>query len=365
MRSVYQYYERARAAISPMAWDYYDSGALDEITLRRNRTAYDEQMVLPRVLRDVSHRDQSVTVLGRLVSTPIFVAPMAFQRLAHHDGEAATARAVSEVGGGMVLSTLSTTSLSDVRRASGEQPLWFQLYVHRDRALTRDLIQQAEAEGYEALCVTVDAPLLGRRERDEHNKFELPEGMRLEALGAVTGSAVRSRSGGSGLFDYFLTQIDPSLTWRDLEWIAGVSSIPVIPKGILHPEDAAIAARMGLPAIVVSNHGGRQLDTAAATIDALSAVMTAVRSVSPELEVLVDGGIRRGSDILKALARGAQAVMVGRPILWGLGSDGAAGAADVLQILANELDLAMALSGCASRAEITEDLLAVQAGCHN
>lgn len=339
-----------------MAWDYYDSGALDEITLRRNRSSYDRISIVPRVLRDVATRDASTSVLGNQLAAPIMVAPMAFQQLAHEEGEGGTAQAVSELGLGMVLSTLSTTAPETVRRKAQKQPLWFQLYVHRDRGLTRELIQRAEALGFDALCVTADAPLLGRRERDENNRFSLPSHISLPLLGDVSSSAVSSEEG-SGLFDYFLTQIDPSLTWKDLEWMAGLTSLPIIPKGILHEEDGKIAAQMKLPALVVSNHGGRQLDTAPATIDALPKVVAAAKAEAPEIEIYMDGGIRRGTDIIKALALGAKAVLIGRPVLWGLGVNGAAGAREVLRILVDEFDLAMALSGCTTVRDITEDLL--------
>lgn len=356
MGGVLKFAEEARKNMSAMAWDYYDSGALDEITLRQNRVAYERLSLLPRMLRDVSQRDSTTTVLGKPLASPLMVAPMAFQQLAHEVGESGTAKAVSELGLGMVLSTLSTTDGGTVRRNAQNQPLWFQLYVHRDRALTRDLIQKAEEDGFDALCVTVDAPLLGRRERDESNRFALPPQMRLPLLGNTSDATVESGDG-SGLFKYFLDQIDPSLTWKDLEWMAGITTLPIIPKGILHREDAAIAAQMGLPAIVVSNHGGRQLDTAPATIDVLPAVVAAAKDEASDIEVYVDGGIRRGTDILKAISLGAQAVLVGRPVLWGLGVNGTEGAKEVMRILCDEFDLAMALSGCTSIRDITEDLV--------
>lgn len=356
MGGVLKFAEEARKNMSAMAWDYYDSGALDEITLRQNRVAYERLSLLPRMLRDVSQRDSTTTVLGKPLASPLMVAPMAFQQLAHEVGESGTAKAVSDLGLGMVLSTLSTTDGETVRRNAQNQPLWFQLYVHRDRALTRDLIQKAEEDGFDALCVTVDAPLLGRRERDESNRFALPPQMRLPLLGNTSDATVESGDG-SGLFKYFLDQIDPSLTWKDLEWMAGITTLPIIPKGILHREDAAIAAQMGLPAIVVSNHGGRQLDTAPATIDVLPAVVAAAKDEASDIEVYVDGGIRRGTDILKAISLGAQAVLVGRPVLWGLGVNGTEGAKEVMRILCDEFDLAMALSGCTSIRDITEDLV--------
>jgi len=355
MGGVFDYEQVARERISKMAWDYYDSGALDEITLRRNRTAYEQIQMLPRMLRGVARRSAEAKVLGRAVKAPLFVAPMAFQRLAHDEGEKATAEAAARLGLGMVLSTLSTVDAHTVAQAAGESPKWFQLYVHRDRGLTRELIARAEDAGFEALCVTVDAPLLGRRERDESNAFALPEGMDLAVLAGLSGERVAAAGEGSGLFSYFLEQIDPSLDWDDLAWLSSVSSLPIIPKGILHPEDARLAADMGAPALVVSNHGGRQLDTAVATIEALPGVTAAV--ANRNVEVLVDGGIRRGSDIVKALARGAQGVLIGRPVLWGLAAGGSEGVRRVLEILTGELDLAMALSGVQSIGDINKSLL--------
>lgn len=355
MGGVFQFQGPAQQAMSKMAWDYYDSGALDEITLRRNRIAFEQILMRPRMLRDVTSRDMRTTILGAEVDAPVLVAPMAFQRLAHGSGEAATATAAAGEGVGMVLSTLSTTPGSEVASRFGGEPLWFQLYVHKDRGLTRELVSKAEEEGFTALCVTVDAPLLGRRERDEANAFSLPPEMNLEVLGALSSGQVSSGGAGSGLFAYFLQQIDASLTWKDLEWLAGITRLPVIPKGILHPTDARIAAEAGAPALVVSNHGGRQLDTAVSTIEALPAIRDAVASSSVEL--YIDGGVRRGTDIVKAIALGARGILVGRPILWGLAVNGAAGAQAVLRILKDELDLAMALTGCRTIEEIDESII--------
>lgn len=355
MGGVMDFEARARERLSGMAWDYYDSGAMDERTLRRNQTAYDELELQPKVLRDVSSRSKETTVLGRALSSPLFVAPAAFQRLAHDEGEQATARAASRSGVGMVLSTLTTVSPERVAGERTDYPQWFQLYVHRDRGLTRELVARVEELGFEALCVTVDAPLLGRRERDEANAFALPEHMNLEAFAGLQRERVESSGQGSGLFAYFLQQIDPALNWDSLEWLASISNLPIIPKGIMHPEDAVRAADFGASAVIVSNHGGRQLDTTVPTIEALPGIVDALRD--QQVEVLVDGGIRRGTDILKALARGAQAVLIARPVLWGLACDGADGVFRVLELFKDELDLAMALSGCARLSDIDESLI--------
>lgn len=332
-----------------MAWDYYDSGALDEITLRANRDAWDAIRLAPRILRDVAKRSTETSVLGRRWGAPLMVAPMAFQKLGHAEGEAATARGARDAGVGITLSTLSTVPLETVATEAGDAPRWFQLYVHRDRELTRHLVDRAVAGGYEALCVTVDAPLLGRRERDEANAFSLPAGMELENLKGLGDTARVESESKSGLFAYFLQQIDPGLAWNDIDWLASVAKIPVVLKGVLNPHDVAIARDHGAAAVVVSNHGGRQFDTAVDTVTALRRI---VDRGPGGIELLVDGGIRRGSDVLKALALGAKAVLVGRPVLWGLAVDGAAGVSAVLNILIDELDLAMALCGTSTIDEI-------------
>lgn len=349
MKNVIAFEQPAREKMSAMAWDYYDSGALDEITLRANRDAWDAIRLSPRILRDVGKRSTETHVLGRKWAAPLMAAPMAFQKLGHPEGEAATARGARDAGVGITLSTLSTVPLETVGTEAGDSPRWFQLYVHRDRELTRHLVERAAAGGYEALCVTVDAPLLGRRERDEANAFSLPAGMELENLKGLGDASRVEAESESGLFAYFLQQIDPGLSWKDIDWLASVAGMPVVLKGVLNPKDVAIARDHGAAAVVISNHGGRQFDTAVDTAGALRRIA----DEKPEgIELLADGGIRRGSDILKALALGAKAVMIGRPVLWGLAVNGAAGVSAVLKILIDELDLAMALCGTSTIDEI-------------
>ena len=351
--NLFEYEALARKCLSQATYDYYAGGAGDEVTLRENRSAFDRLQLLPRVLVDVSHRDLSTTVLSQPIALPILIAPTAFHRLACPEGEIATARAAAKVGTVMVLSTLSNTTLEEVARAS-EAPLWFQLYIYKDRGLTQALVERAEAAGYKALCVTVDAPLLGRRERDVRNRFSLPPDLAIANIPAHAGERLPDVAGSSALSTYFSRLLHQSLTWDDVEWIQGITSLPVVLKGIHHPEDARLAVERGVSGIVVSNHGARQLDTVPATIDMLPAIADVVQEQG---ELLLDGGVRRGTDVLKALALGAMAVLVGRPVLWGLAVDGQMGAAQVLRLLQAEIDLAMALCGITSVSAVTRDLV--------
>lgn len=334
------------------ALDYYAGGAWDELTVRNNRTAFAGYRLRPRMLVDVSRRDLRGSILGQAVTAPILIAPTAFHCLAHPQGEVATARAASAFGTILVLSTLSTRSMEEVAQGGGGGPRWFQLYVHRDRGLTRALVERAEAAGYSALCLTVDAPVLGVREKDRRNSFTLPAGMSLANLRNIK---VPECEGESALFAYVAQQFDPSLTWRDIDWLRSITKLPVAVKGILRADDAARAVDHGASAIVVSNHGGRQLDGAIATIDAVGEVCAAAGHTT---EVLMDGGVRRGTDVLKALALGAKAVLIGRPVLWGLAVNGEAGVLHVLQILKDELDASMALCGCPLVKDIDRSLIA-------
>ncbi len=352
--NLFEYQTLASQQIQPMAWDYYASGSWDEITLRDNRAAFDRYKLRPRMLVDVSQRDLSTQILGQSLPLPILIAPMAFQCLAHPEGEIATAKAAASVGSVMVLSTLATKSMEEVASVKNQTHQWFQLYVHRDRALTRALVERAHAAGFQALCLTVDAPVLGKREKDIHNQFVLPPDMELANLSTLKDLEIPYKAGESGLFAYFVEQINPALTWADLEWLQSLSPLPVVVKGILRGDDALRALEHGAKAVIVSNHGGRQLDGAIASIDALSEIVAAV---GDKVDVLVDGGIRRGTDVLKALALGAKAVLLGRPVLWGLGVGGEAGVQHVIELLRDELDLAMALSGCAKVQDIDSSLV--------
>jgi 4-hydroxymandelate oxidase len=338
-----------------MGFDYYASGADDETTLYENRAAYAATPLHYRVLVDVSKREPSTSVLGSQLSMPIIIAPTAFHRLAHDEGELATVRAAGRSGTAMILSTLSTTPVEAVC-AAATGPVWFQLYVYKDREATRGLVRRAEEAGCTALVLTVDAPVLGRREIDVRNGFHLPAGMRAANLLPVGMGKLTARAGDSGLAGYVSDLLDPSLNWSDLDWLASITDLPLLVKGIVRPDDACRAADHGAAGIVVSNHGGRQLDTAPATLHVLPRIVDALAG-RPDLEVLMDGGIRRGSDVLKALAYGAKAVLVGRPVLYGLAVSGEDGVHHVLEILRSELDRTMALCGAPTVADITRDLV--------
>ena len=312
---------RARELLSPMAHDYYASGANDEITLRENRAAYERITLLPRMLVDASLRDLSTTVLGEPVSMPILIAPLALQGLAHPDAENATIKAASAAKTLTTLATLSTTSIEEAM-AAATGPVWFQLYVFRDRALTALLVRRAEAAGCKAVVLTVDVPLLGKRERDARNRLTLPDHLSLKNLLPAGLDKLPKEAADLGLSAYIASLFDPALTWKDIEWLVRLTKLPVLVKGILRPDDALRAVSHGASGIIVSNHGARQLDTTPATISILPEIVDAVAGA---VELCVDGGIRRGTDVLKAIAYGARAVLVGRPILWGLTVGGEAG----------------------------------------
>ena len=345
------YEHAARGLLEGPIYDFIAGGALDESTLTENRTAYDRWRFRPRAMVGVEHRNLAVNILGDRLSMPIGVAPSAFHKLAHPDGEIATARAAGTSGTVMCVSVMATVSLEEIAAvASG--PLWFQTYIFKDRGFAIDLATRAHAAGYRALVLTVDTPVLGRRERDFRNKFELPPGIEMRNLNlpaAVHGSYQ------SPMVRFINEQIDPSLTWRDVEEFIQTVQMPVLVKGILHPDDALLAAQSGASGIIVSNHGGRQLDGAIATLDTLPEIVSAVRSTT--LDVIVDGGIRRGADVVKALALGAKIVMVGRPVLWGLAVDGETGVQAILEILHLELDTALALIGCPRAVDLNMNYL--------
>ncbi|MCD6058903.1 MAG: glycolate oxidase [Thermomicrobiales bacterium] len=356
--NLHEYETAARALLAPMAFDFVAGGSGDEVTLRGNRAAFDRWRLLPRVLRGLRDVSTGTSVLGQDITLPVLIAPSSLHRLCHDEGERATARAAKAAGTIYTLSTPSSIALEDVAPEAG--PWWFQLYVFVDRGLTRDLVARAASAGASALVVTVDMPTLGRREADERNRFTLPPGVTMPHI-QLPAPRLPTAPGASAEWITTIPAVEPALTWDDLDWLASLSPLPVIPKGILHREDAARAFDHGARAVIVSNHGGRQLDSAVATLDALPAVVDAIAG---RVEVLVDGGARRGTDILKALALGARAVLIGRPIHWGLAVAGEAGVRHVLELLRAELALDLMLCGLASPAEVDRSLL-VPSGASN
>lgn len=348
------YAAAARAKLDQSVWDYIAGGSGDEVTLREDRAAYDRYRLRPRALVDVSHCELGTTLLGRPVSFPVGIAPMAFHRLVHADGETATVRAAGALDTLTVTSTFASKTLEETARAASG-PLWLQVYVFRERKVTESLVRRAEAAGYRALVITVDTPRMARRERDLRNGFGLPSYVRPANLDEGQRAGLhRGRSGSSTLAEHAERHHDAAFTWEDLAWLRSLTSLPLVLKGVLTAEDARRAAELGVEGLIVSTHGGRQLDGAIPALEALPEVVEAVRD---RCEVLVDGGIRRGTDVLKALALGARAVLVGRPVLWGLAVDGADGVERVLATLRAELEEAMALTGRPRLDTITRELL--------
>ena len=336
--NVFDYEKLARTRMAPPLWDYYQGGSDDEVTMRDCRAAFERIKLRPRVLVDVADIDMRCSVLGTLVSMPALVAPMALHCLAHPEGECATAQGAGKAGTLMIASTVSTRSLEEISQAASG-PLWFQLYTYPTLKVAEWLVHRAEDAGYRAIVLTVDLPALGNREKERRHNFVIPPPPYVEA------NFVGVEKEG---------QAWVMLTWESLAWLRSITSLPIVLKGILTGEDARLAVEHGVDGIVVTNHGGRQLDTAIPSIEALPEI---VEAVAGHCEVYLDGGIRRGTDILKALALGARAVLIGRPILWGLAVNGAEGVYAVLELLRKELEVAMALSGRPTLASIDRSLL--------
>jgi 4-hydroxymandelate oxidase len=337
--------------LSTIAHAYISGAAGDELTASRNRAAFSAIRLKPRVLVDVSAVDTRLKLLSDKLDFPILLAPVAYHKLAHPQGELATVRGAALARAAMVVSTYATIALEEVAKAASA-PLWMQLYVNPDRGFARELVRRAEAAGYSALCLTVDSPVFGTRNREERARFCLPAGVtlaNLRSLGPKVQQALHGTSDG-----VYSPIVDPSLQWKDVDWLCSFAKLPVVLKGILAPEDARLAVEHGASAVIVSNHGGRNLDTVPATIEALPGV---VEAVAGRIPLLLDGGIRRGTDVLKALAVGAQAVLIGRPYIWGASVGGAEGVAQVVRILRDEFRAAMALCGIPCLSQITSEVI--------
>lgn len=339
----------AKESLASPIFDFISCGSMDEVTLRENTSCYSQLNLLPRALTGIHDPDISITLLGNKLSTPILIAPMAFHKLLHPQGEIASARAAKHANTIMAISTFSTTAFESITPELSLPP-WFQVYILKDRELTKELIKLAEHNGCNALILTVDASIYGKRERELKNplmmNIELPD---LVMIKNQISSALQLSKAIN-----FSSQLDPSITWKDIEWIKSFSKLPIFIKGILRPDDAVLAYKHGAQGIIVSNHGGRQLDTTPTSLKMLPKIKEAV---GDNLDILVDSGIRRGTDVLKALALGAKATLIGRPVLWGLANNGCDGVTQVFDILNQELKLAMSLTGCKTISDIDANIL--------
>jgi 4-hydroxymandelate oxidase len=343
---------RAKRALHPAIYDYFAGGSEDEATLRANREAYAGWRFRYRVLAATGQPDLSTEILGHRVALPVQLAPTATQCLAHPDGELAAAKAAAEAGVIYCLSTLSTMSIEEVARAGGAR--WFQLYVYEDRGVNAELVRRAVTAGYSGIILTVDAPVLGRRERDFRNGFTLPVGVGYQNLSAGLSTTADATTGESGLANYFHGQMKAALEAADLEWLCADCSVPVLVKGVVRGDDARRCVDSGAAGVIVSNHGGRQLDYSIATLDALPDV---VHAVGDRVPVLVDGGVRRGTDVLKALCLGARSVLIGRPLLWALANGGEDGVRQLFVRLGEELATSMTLLGANRLSDLNPDFL--------
>ncbi len=348
--NLHEYEVAARELLPPHVWHYVAGGSGDEVTVRANRDAFARWRLLPRVLAGLREVATATTVLGQEIALPVVIAPSGRHRLCHDEGERATARAAKAAGTIYTMSSASSFVIEEIAPEAG--PWWFQLYVFTDRGFTRDLAERAAAAGASALVVTVDVPVRARREGETRSRFAVSSGMAMAQLPTTQGEQPPATIDAAATS--VPTTFDPAFAWRDLDWLASLASLPILLKGILHPDDAVRAIDHGALGVIVSNHGGRQLDSAVAALDALPAVAEAIAG---RVEVLLDGGIRRGTDVLTALALGARAVLIGRPTHWGLAVGGEAGVHHVLELLRAELALDLLLCGLASPAEVTRSLL--------
>ncbi len=350
--TVDDYQRAAQASLSQVAHEYLECGVADELTLQRNRDAYNEVLLRPRVLVDVSQIDTSLTLFGRKLPFPILLAPTGYHKLFHAEGELETVRGAASAGTVLIGASFSTVSFEEMAAASPE-PLWFQLYFQPDRSHTQRVLNTVLAAGCQAICLTVDVPVNGPRDREARAHFALPAGA-IRANFAFLGDDVAGAAHRPADKNIYSAVRSSIATWKDLEWLRSVTPVPLLMKGVVHPQDARRAVECGCDGLIVSNHGARSVDTVPSTIEILPQIKQAV---GPGTPVLLDGGIRRGTDIFKALALGASAVLVGRPFMYGLAVEGASGVAKVLAILRMELEMTMGLMGCPGLAQINRDCL--------
>jgi len=352
--NLHDYELAAREIVSPMVWAYVSGGSGDETTLRGNREAFERWRFLPRVLRGMKGASTATTILGQQITLPVIVGPSGRHGLCHVEGEKATARGARAAGTIYTMSTAASFAFEEIAAEAG--PWWFQLYIFRDREFTRELVARAEGVGAAALVVTVDVPARGQREAEKRLRFVAPTGISTEA---PTDRQPTLTSGARTAISNNITDnFEPAVTWADLDWLVSLTSLPILLKGLLHPDDAVRAVEWGARGIIVSNHGGRQLDSAIASLDALPAIAEAV---SGRAEILLDGGVRRGTDVLKALALGARAVMVARPIHYGLAVAGETGVRHVLELLQGEIARDLMLVGAGSPEDVGRSMI-VEAG---
>lgn len=345
--------EEARRKLEPAAYDYFAGGALDERALTNNERAYKRFSLHHRVLRGLIEPDPSTTLLGQKLTMPLIVSPVAFQGMAHQAGEVGTALACTEAGVSMVVSTTSNCSIADVGAAAAGA-FWLQLYFMKDRGITTELVRRAESAGCKAIALTADVPAWGRRERDMRNRFSLPKALIIESLLIPGREDFYDGHFRTDLSTFINERLKFDLTWDDVAWLKSITKLPIVVKGVAHAEDARLAVYEGAAAIYVSNHGGRQLDIAPATIETLPGIVDAVERRIP---IVVDGGIRRGTDVIVALAMGADAVGIGRPALWGLAARGQEGVREVLETFRAEIKNTMALCGCEDLKAVTKELV--------
>ncbi|XP_078483766.1 2-Hydroxyacid oxidase 1-like [Ciona intestinalis] len=349
--SVKDYENSAREKLSKSVWDYYSSGANNEQTLSDNCNAFTRYRLRPHVLNDVSKVNLGSSVLGTPIDFPVCIASTAMNKMAHPSGEIAVVKAAELMKIGYMQSTWATTSVEDITAAAPGAIRWLQLYIYKNREVTKQLVQRAERLGYQGIFLTVDTPILGKRYKDVKNNFSLPSHLSLENFKALDLTELHTVEGedGSGLAQMVATLIDPSLQWSDIAWLKTITNMPIVLKGIITGEMAKRAVKENVDGILVSNHGARQLDGVPATIDALREI---VQAVDGKCEVYMDGGVRNGTDVIKAIAFGAKAVFIGRPVLWGLAHNGQEGVKHVLEMLREEFKTALQLMGCTSVEEL-------------